>query len=360
VKGGLEKIVVISVRAQTAAKTNKGAAAGNGTVGRSDMRYVSLPALFMASLALSAPSWGENYPTRPVTIIVPAAPGGPTDTITRILAARMRVTLGETLVIENNGAAGGSIAVGKAARSVPDGYTLSIGHVGTHVFNGAIYPLTYDVLHDFAPISVLATNPQVIDARKEFPAGNLRELLAWLKANPDKALQGTAGAGSPAHITGVYFQHLTGAKFRFVPYRGGAPAMQALLAGEVDLLFDQAANSLPQIKGGRIKAYAVTSKAHLMAAPDIPTVDEAGLPGFYTAIWHGLWAPKGTPSPIINKLNAAVRDALADSAVQHRLADLGQELPPRDQQTPEGLGALQKAEIEKWWPIIKSAGIKAE
>ena len=324
------------------------------------MRYVSLPALFMASLALSAPSWGENYPTRPVTIIVPAAPGGPTDTITRILAARMRVTLGETLVIENNGAAGGSVAVGKAARSAPDGYTLSIGHVGTHVFNGAIYPLTYDVLHDFAPISVLATNPQVIDARKEFPAGNLRELLAWLKANPDKALQGTAGAGSPAHITGVYFQHLTGAKYRFVPYRGGAPAMQALLAGEVDLLFDQAANSLPQIKAGRIKAYAVTSKMRLSAAANIPTVDEAGLSGFYTAIWHGLWAPKGTPSPIINKLDAAVRDALADSTVQRRLADLGQELPPLDQQTPEELGALQKAEIEKWWPIIKSAGIKAE
>lgn len=324
------------------------------------MRRLNLLVLLIAGIAFSASAQAQNYPTRPVTIIVPAAPGGPTDTITRILAARMRESLGETLVVENNGAAGGSIAVGKAARATPNGYTLSIGHVGTHVFNGAIYPLSYDVLHDFVPISVVATNPQLIDARKDFPAGDLRELLAWLKANPDKALQGTAGAGSPAHITGIYFQRATGTRFRFVPYRGGAPAMQALLAGEVDLLFDQAANSLPQIKGDRIKAYAVTAKTRLTAAPEIPTVDEAGLPGLYTAIWHGLWAPKGTPAPIIAKLSVAVRDALADPTVRRRLTDLGQELPPLEQQTPEALGALQKSEIDKWWPIIKSAGIKAE
>lgn len=324
------------------------------------MRRLNLLVLLIAGIAFSASAQAQNYPTRPVTIIVPAAPGGPTDTITRILAARMRESLGETLVVENNGAAGGSIAVGKAARATPNGYTLSIGHVGTHVFNGAIYPLSYDVLHDFVPISVVATNPQLIDARKDFPAGDLRELLAWLKANPDKALQGTAGAGSPAHITGIYFQRATGTRFRFVPYRGGAPAMQALLAGEVDLLFDQAANSLPQIKGDRIKAYAVTAKTRLTAAPEIPTVDEAGLPGLYTAIWHGLWAPKGTPAPIIAKLSVAVRDALADPTVRRRLTDLGQVLPPLEQQTPEALGALQKSEIDKWWPIIKSAGIKAE
>jgi len=324
------------------------------------MRRLGFLLLLITSFAQYSPSRAQAYPTRPITITVPAAAGGPTDTITRILAERMRLALGVTIIIENNGAAGGSIAVGHAARAAPDGYTLSIGHVGTHVFNGAIYRLNYDVLNDFVPISLVASNPQLIDARKDFPANDLRGLLAWLKANPGKALQGTAGAGSPAHITGSYFQRATGTNFEFVPYRGGGPAMQALLAGQVDLLFDQAANSLPQVKGGRIKAFAVTAKTHLASAPEIPTVDEAGLPGFYTAIWHGLWAPRGTPPDIIAKLNAAVRDALADPVVQRRLAQLGQELPQPEQQTPQALGALQKAEIEKWWPIIRSAGIEAQ
>jgi|SRR5271169_1582609 len=302
----------------------------------------------------------QSYPSRPITMIVPAAAGGPTDTIARILAEHMRMSLSQTIIIENNGAAAGSIAVGRVARAASDGYTIGIGQTGTNVFNGAIYTLQYDLLGDFEPIAEVASNPQLIDAKNALPANNLEELIAWLKAHPDEALQGTAGVGSPAHITGFYFQMTTNTRFRFVPYRGGGPAMQALLGGQVDLLFDQAANSLPQLQAGQIKAYAVTSKTRLAAAPDIPTVDEAGLPGFYTAIWHGLWAPKGTPHEIITKLNAAVVDALADPTVRGRFAQLGQELPPHVQQTPEALGALQKAEIEKWWPIIKEANIKAE
>jgi tripartite-type tricarboxylate transporter receptor subunit TctC len=302
----------------------------------------------------------ESYPSRPITLIVPAAVGGPTDTIARILTSRMSATLGQTIVLEDNGAAGGSVAVGKAARAEPDGYTLSIGHVGTHVFNGAIYTLPYDLRSAFDPVAEIATNPQLIDGKKSLAANTLKELIAWMKANPDVALQGTGGAGSPAHISGVYLQRETGTKFVFVPYNGGGPAMQALLSGQVDILIDQAANSLPQLQAGRIKAFAVTAKTRLAGAPDIPTVDEAGLPGFYTAIWHGLWAPKGTPHPIIARLNAAVVDALADPAVRQRLAQLGQELPPRDQQTPEALGALQRSEIDKWWPIIKAANIKID
>ncbi len=316
--------------------------------------------LVLTQLARIDNAKAEQYPSRPITIVVPAAPGGPTDTIARILAERMTASLGAAIVIENNGAAAGSVGVGRVARASPDGYTIGIGHVGTHVFNGAIYTLQYDLLADFEPIAEVASNPQLIVAKKAFPAENLKEFTAWLKANPDVAFQGTAGVGSPGHIAGFYFQTRTGTHFGFVPYRGAAPTMQALLGGQVDLLFDQAANSLPQVKAGQIKAFAVTAKTRLATAPDIPTVDEAGLPGFYTAIWHGLWAPKGTPREVITRLNSSVMDALADAKVQQRLAQLGQELPPREQQTPEGLAALQKAEIEKWWPIIKAANIKVE
>ena len=322
------------------------------------MRGLFLSIALIASLTTNGAA--QDYPSRPISMIVPAAAGGPTDTIARILTEHMRGSLGQPIPIENNGAAGGTVAVGRVARASPDGYTIGIGHVGTHVFNGAIYSLPYDLLQSFDPVALVATNPQLIDAKKEFPAANLTELIAWLKAHPDAALQGTAGAGSPAHITGFYFQMTTSTHFRFVPYRGGGPAMQALLAGEVDLLFDQAANSLPQVQAGQINAFAVTAKKRLAAAPDIPTVDEAGLPGFYTSIWHGLWVPKGTPEPIIAKLNGAVVDALGDPIVRQRLAQLGQNLPPRDQQTSAALGALQRAEIEKWWPIIKAADIKAE
>ncbi len=251
--------------------------------------------------------------------------------------------------------AAGSIAVGRVARAAPDGYTLSIGSWATHVLNGAIYALQYDVLNDFEPVSLITTQPVLIVAKKAMPANDLKELIGWLKANPDKATQGTAGAGSVLHVAGAFFQRETGTRFQFVPYRGAAPAIQDLLAGQIDLIFDLAANSLPQVRAGTIKAYAVTAKSRLAAASDIPTVDEAGLPGFYVSNWQAFWVPKGTPKEVIGRLNSAVVDALADPAVRQRLADLGQDFLPLEQQTPEALRALQKAEIEKWWPIIKAA-----
>jgi tripartite-type tricarboxylate transporter receptor subunit TctC len=228
------------------------------------------------------------------------------------------------------------------------------------VVNGAIYSLPYDVFNDFAPISLIASNPQLVISKLGVPASNLKELITWSKANQDKLSVGTAGAGSASHVSGVYFQNTLGARFQFIPYRGAAPALQDLMAGQVDIMFDQAANSLPQVRGGTIRSYAVTAKTRLVSAPDIPTVDEAGLPDFYIAVWHGLWAPKGTPKEVIDKLTAAVRDALADPTVQKRLVELGQDIPPPAQQSPEALAAYHKAEIDKWWPIIKAANIKGE
>ncbi|WP_213288013.1 tripartite tricarboxylate transporter substrate-binding protein [Bradyrhizobium sp. sGM-13] len=322
--------------------------------------------MFLASFAFAA-AFGnvaiaaeQVYPSRPITMIVPFAAGGPTDTIARTLAEPMRVSLGQPVILENVTGAAGGIGTGRVARAAGDGYTLVIGVWGTHVLNGAIYPLSYDLLKDFEPISLVASNPMMIVARKAMPANNLMELIAWLKANPDKASAGTTGTGGASHVAAILFQKETSTRFQFVPYRGLAPAMQDLVAGQIDMIIDNPATSLPQARAGTIKAYATTAKARLAAAPDIPTADEAGLPGFIVSQWTALWAPKGTPKAIIAKLNEAVVESLADKNVLARLADLGQSIPPRDQQTPESLGAFQRAEIEKWWPIIKAANIKAE
>jgi tripartite-type tricarboxylate transporter receptor subunit TctC len=315
---------------------------------------------FALALAGIGSASAQPYPSRPITMVVPYAAGGVTDTIGRVMAERMKSSLGHPVIVEDVTGAGGTIAVGRVARAAPDGYTLSLGHNGSHVVTGATYALQYDLLNDFLPVALLSIGPSVLVAKKTIPANDLKGLIAWLKANPDKVSAGTGGNGSIAHVAGVLFRTETGTRFQFVPYRGIAPAIQDLVAGQIDMAISDPVASMPQVRAGTIKAFGVTSTTRLLSAPDIPTLDEAGLPGFDISLWHGLWLPKGTPKTIVAKLNAAVMDALADPAVRARLADLGQEIFPRDRQTPEALGAFQKAEIEKWWPIIRAAGIKAE
>lgn len=322
------------------------------------MTRLLLTTLF-AMIGISASAQTGIFPTRAIDLIVPATAGGPVDGIARILAERMATSIGQPVVVENVPGAAGRNGVGRVARAMPDGYTIVLGLSSTHVFNGAIYTLPYDVLNDFAPIALIAEAPHLIVSKNDLPAKDLRALIGWLKTNPGEALDGTAGVGSSPHLGGILFQNLTGTKFRFVPYSGAAPAIQDLLAGRIDLFMPQAFE-LRLVLAGKIKAYAVMAPNRLKAAPNIPTVDEAGAPGLYLSTWYGLWAPKGTPKLIISKLNTAVVEALSDPGLRKRLANLNQNIFPREMQTPEALGALQRAEIKKWWPIIKAAKIKPE
>ena len=315
---------------------------------------------FIAMFALSNTARAENYPSHPITVIVPFSAGGPSDAMMRILAERMKLTLGETMLIENVTGAGGSLGVGRTVHSAPDGYTVGFGHLGTNVANGAIYKLGYDLVADLEPVVLLPSNPMIIVSKNAVPAKSLKELLAWLKSRPAPPTAGTAGAGSGSHIAGLYFENVSGVKLQYVPYRGTGPALNDLVAGQIDVIVDQTSNSINQVRGGNIRAYAITADKRLESAPEIPTTDEAGLPGFHMTLWSGLWVPKGTPKAIIAKLNAAAVDALSDPTARKQLENLGLQMPPKEQLTPEALGAWQKAEIAKWWPIIKAADVKVE
>lgn len=314
---------------------------------------------------LFGPGWtvvaaAEGYPTRPITMIVPFPAGGATDTLARFLAEKMRGILGQPVVIENIAGAAGSIGVGRAVRSAPDGYTLSIGTSTTHMLTGGLYALQFDLLKDLEPIIQIGSEPLLIVSKRSLPANDLKGLIAWLKANPDKASVGIAGVGATGHLTGISFQKETGTKFQFVPYRGNAPAMQDLLAEQIDFMIEPSSNFKSLVGAGSVKPFAITGKTRLPSSPDIPTADEAGLPGFFASLWYGLWVPKGTPNDIIAKLNGTMVQVLADPSVKQRFAELGIQITPLQQQSPEALRVFQKAETERWWPIIKAANLKAE
>ncbi|MBX9777279.1 MAG: tripartite tricarboxylate transporter substrate binding protein BugD [Xanthobacteraceae bacterium] len=323
-------------------------------------KFLRLAGAATVAPALTHTAVAQSYPARPVTMVVPFGAGGPADTIGRILAEGMRGPLGQPVIVENVAGASGTIAVGRVARAVPDGYTAVLGNWATHVLNGPMFALPYDLQRDFQPVSLVCSDPLIIVAKKGIPANDLKELVAWLRANPE-ATQGTTGAGGVGTVAGLLFQRETGTRFRFVPYRGGqGPAMQAVVAGQIDFMIATAANSLAHVAAGTIKAYAVTSKSRMAAAPNIPTVAEAGLSGLHALNWQAIFVPKATPKNIAARLNAAVVTTLADLPVRRRLSELGQDVFPRDQQTPEALRAFQDAEIERWWPIIRAGNIKGE
>jgi tripartite-type tricarboxylate transporter receptor subunit TctC len=301
-----------------------------------------------------------TYPSHVITMVVPYPAGGPTDTIARVLAERMGPAIGQAIIVENIGGAGGSIGVGRVVHSPPDGYTLSIGHVQTAVFNPAIMKLPYDPVNDLAPVSLIADTPIWIVSKKSVPANDVKGLIGWLKAEQGKAAMGTVGVASPSEVAARLFQRRTGTSFQIVPYRGGAPLLEDMLGGHIDFAFGQAASYLTYVRGGQIKAYAVLQPKRWWAAPDVPTLDELGIPDIDASFWHGIWVPRGTPPEVIAKINSAIRMALADPGVRERFKKVGQEIWRPEDQTPAALAAKQKAEIAKWTPVIKAAGLKAE
>jgi tripartite-type tricarboxylate transporter receptor subunit TctC len=323
-------------------------------------KWLTMMVAALFSLASAGLAAAQTYPARPMTMIVPFPAGGATDTLARFLSEQMRGLLGQPIVIENVAGAAGSIGVGRAVRSAADGYTLSIGTSTTHMLTGGLYALQFDLLTDLEPVIQIGSEPLLIVGKKSLPADDLKGLIAYLKANPDKASVGIAGVGAAGHLTGISFQKETGTKFQFVPYRGNAPAMQDLLAEQIDFMIEPSSNFKSLLGAGSVKPYAITGRTRLPSSPAIPTADEAGLPGFFASLWYGLWVPKDTPKEIVAKLNATMVQVLADPTVQKRFDELGIEITPPTQQSPEALRAYQKAETERWWPIIKAAGLKAE
>jgi tripartite-type tricarboxylate transporter receptor subunit TctC len=322
---------------------------------RALLKIASIPAIAWPTAARA-----QAFPTKPVTIVVPFSAGGPLDTLCRILAEPMQASLGQSVLIEVVAGAGGSIGIMRVARSPADGYTIISGNQGSHITLGAVQEVSFDVLRDFSPVAIFAMTSQLILVRKSLEVANLAEFLAWVRANPGKVTDGGGGYGTVAHTSALHFQQVSGTTIQFVPYRGAAPALQDLMAGQIDMMIDQPSNSLPQVRAGKVKALAVTAPARMAAAPDIPTTDEAGLPGFYTSVWQAMWVPRGTPDAVIGALNKAVSDALADPKVRQRFTDLGQEIPSAEQQTVRWFGEFQKAEVEKWVPLVKAAKVKTD
>ncbi len=319
---------------------------------------------WLLGLALAAafigPASADDYPSRPITLVIPLSVGGSTDVIGRLMAEGMRKALNQTIVVENTSGAGGTIGVNRVVHASPDGYTMLIGQWGTNVATGAIYNLKFDLLKDLDPVGLIATQPFLIVSRATMPANNLKELIAWIKANPDKATEGNSGIGSPSHVSGILFQKAINSPIQMIPYRGAGESTQAIVSGQIDVLLNTPAVSMAQLKAGQVKVFAVTDKRRLPTAPDIPTTDEAGLPGFYFTFWHAFWVPKGTPKEVVAKLNGALRTTLADPETRNKLTALAQDIFPPEEQSPEALAKFQREEIEKWWPVIKAAGIKAQ